>query len=107
MVEVLEDEQAVLHDVVRLHPFDVRHETHAAGVVLVLRAIQPVAGQGSDFAAGGGSLGRGHGRLRSESTRVCEFTASQQAAQQKFNNLSLFKFGFGNLQKIKGTDYLR
>ena len=42
MVQVLQDLQALLHDGVRLVALDVRHEAHAAGVMLLAGVVQAV-----------------------------------------------------------------
>ena len=59
MVEVLEDLQALRHDVVRAPALDVRDEAHAAGVVLAGGVVQASPGGGGDVDQGG-MLGGGH-----------------------------------------------
>ncbi|OIQ78883.1 hypothetical protein GALL_394070 [mine drainage metagenome] len=79
MVEVLQDQQPVAHDVVRLHALDMGDETDAAGVVLPARAIQALLDHRLDF----GRLG--HCRLRMEFWgNAGQFTATQQAWQEIF-----------------------
>jgi hypothetical protein len=55
--EILEDQQPVLDDVVRLASLDVRDETDAAGIVLVGRVVETLAGR--QAARGQGLGGRG------------------------------------------------
>jgi hypothetical protein len=40
VVEVLQDLQTLLHDRMRLLALDVRHKTHAAGIVFLGRVVQ-------------------------------------------------------------------
>ncbi len=40
VIQVAQDQQTLLDDLVALAPLDVRHKTHAAGVVFVPRVIQ-------------------------------------------------------------------
>jgi len=83
VVEVFQDEQAVLHDVVRLHPLDVRDKAHAAGVVLVVRAVQPGARQRGNFRGGSGRLRRGHGRPHRNRREVCNLLHRSRRCKEK------------------------
>ncbi len=54
MVEVLEDLQALRDDRMRALTLDVRHETDAAGIVLVGGVVHPARGGGGDVGHRGG-----------------------------------------------------
>ena len=61
MVQVLEDLQALRHDAVCAMALDVRNETHTAGVVLAVGAVEPVLAAVAQL---GGSRHGARGRRR-------------------------------------------
>ena len=76
VIQVLEDLECTLHDFMGLVALDVRHETHAAGVVLVRTVVQTVFLQMLDLGS------RGHGALLNIH-RGRKHSAAQQHFQEK------------------------